>query len=211
MDERLADELELLRLGVLIGGRVMLTAGHLVPWGSSNWKMLFVPGYYDGQSVDGPGAVSWVSDCHGWNTGGSVAAHDMAVCRLYTPLGGWLGYMGARTYSDSWEDQPYWTLCGYPGAVAGGNRPSFQNGIPVLDDDSDGGALELEHHGDATGGDSGGPFFAWWTDGPYAIGTTSGGERISGGFLGIGDEDNNIEAGGGAMVDLVKWGRQNWP
>jgi hypothetical protein len=43
--------------------------------------------------------------------------------------------------------------------------------------------------------------FGFWNDGPHAIGTTSGGETISGGFLGIGDEDNNIAAGGNAMVD----------
>jgi V8-like Glu-specific endopeptidase len=196
--------------GVLIGGRLVLTAGHMVPWGSPSWKMLFVPGYYDGQSVNGPGAQSWVSDCRGWNTGGSVAAHDMAVCRLYTPLGGWLGYLGARSYSSDWEDGPYWTLCGYPSSITGGARPSYQSGIPVLDDDSDWGAEELEHHGDATPGDSGGPFFGFWNDGPYAIGTTSGGERIFGTPFGWWDEDNNIEAGGAAMVDLVRWGRQNW-
>ena len=30
-------------------------------------------------------------------------------------------------------------------------------------------------------------------------------------FLGVGDEDNNIAAGGNAMVDLVKWALSNWP
>jgi hypothetical protein len=80
----------------------------------------------------------------------------------------------------------------------------------VLDDDEDGDAMEIEHHGDATAGDSGGPFFGFWNDGPYAIGTVSGGEAISG-FLGIGSEDNNINAGGDAMVDLVRWARTNWP
>jgi hypothetical protein len=25
------------------------------------------------------------------------------------------------------------------------------------------------------------------------------------------DEDNNIEAAGGGMVDLVQWGLTNWP
>ena len=53
--------------------------------------------------------------------------------------------------------------------------------------------------------------FATWDDGPHAIGVTSGGETISGGIFGIGDEDNNIAAGGNAMVDLVNWARGNWP
>jgi len=196
--------------GVLVGPRHVLTAGHVAPWGSQNWGMQFFPGYWDGASVSGPGAASWTSDVRGWNTGNQVAAHDMCVLRLYDPVGSWLGWMGTRTYDDSWEGGNYWTLAGYPGAIAGANRPSYQSGIPVLDDDEDGDAMEIEHHGDATAGDSGGPFFGFWNDGPYAIGTVSGGEAISG-FLGIGSEDNNINAGGDAMVDLVRWARTNWP
>ena len=46
---------------------------------------------------------------------------------------------------------------------------------------------------------------AFWDDGPYSIGTTSGGEIEAGG------EDNNVEAGGKAMVDLVQWALANWP
>jgi hypothetical protein len=38
---------------------------------------------------------------------------------------------------------------------------------------------------------------------PYAIGTDSGGEDT---FW----EDDNFEAGGRAMVDLVQWARDNW-
>lgn len=196
--------------GVLVGPRHVLTAGHVAPWGSNNWGMKFVPGYWDGASVSGAGATSWTSDYRGWNTGNQVAAHDMCVLRLYDPIGSWLGWMGSRTYDDSWEGGAYWTLAGYPGAIAGANRPSAQSGIPVLDDDEDGDAMEIEHHGDATAGDSGGPFFGFWNDGPYAIGTVSGGEHISG-FLGIGSEDNNINAGGNAMVDLVRWAHTNWP
>jgi V8-like Glu-specific endopeptidase len=194
--------------GVLIGGRVVLTAGHMAPWGSSNWKMQFVPGYYDGASTLGAGVSSWVSDYYGYNTGGSVSAWDMLVCRLYTPLGTSYGYFGAKTYSSSWEGGNYWTLAGYPGAVAGANRPSRQMWWPVLDDDTDGSADELEYEADATAGDSGGPVFGFWSGQPYAIATHSGGEKIS--FIWT-IEDNNIGAGGAAMVNLVNWARTNWP
>jgi hypothetical protein len=102
-------------------------------------------------------------------------------------------------------------LTGYPRAIAGANRPSYQSGVAVLDDDEDGDAQQIEHHGDSSPGDSGGPMFGFWSDGSYAIGTTSGGETISGGFLGIGDQNNNIAAGGNAMVDLVNWALANWP
>jgi V8-like Glu-specific endopeptidase len=198
--------------GVLVGPRHVLTAGHVAPWGSQHWAMLFVPAYYDGASLAGAGATSWVSDYRGWNTNDTVAAHDMCVLRLYdADLGPSLGWMGSKVYDTSWQNGPYWTLAGYPGLIAGAQRPSYQSGIPVLDDDSDSGALEIEHHGSATAGDSGGPFFGFWSDGPYTIGTVSGGEQITGGFLGIGDEDNNINAGGEAMVDLILWARANWP
>src|SRR5436190_608793 len=194
--------------GVLIGGRVVLTAGHMVPWGSSNWAMQFIPAYYDGGSTLGAGVLSWVSDCHGYNTGNTVSAWDMAVCRLYTPLGNTYGYFGTKAYSSSWEGGNYWTLAGYPAAVAGGNRPSRQMWWPVLDDDTDGSADELEYQADATGGNSGGPAFGFWSGQPYAIATHSGGEKIS--FIWT-IEDNNIGAGGGALNSLVGWARSNWP
>lgn len=192
----------------LIGSRSVLTAAHMVPWGSgTNWKALFVAGYYDGNSSSGPGGQSWVTNAHGY-AGNSVTAHDMAVMRLSDPLGDWLGYLGFRGYEDRWEGGDYWHLVGYPSAVTS-ERPSWQGGIHVIDDDEDGDGQELEHHGDDTGGDSGGPFFGFWDDGPYAIGTVSGYEEITGVF-GIGDEDNNIVAGGPALNGICQFARQNW-
>lgn len=192
--------------GVLVGPRHVLTAGHVAPWGSPNWGMLFVPGYYDGSSVVGAGASSWVSDFRSLDSGAaSVSAHDMSVLRLYDPLGDQLGYFGYKVYDRAWQDGNYWALVGYPGMVTS-ERPSFQIGIPVLDNDVDGDAMELEHQGDVTGGDSGGPFFGTWPDGfPYVIGTVSGGESFAGG------EDNNICAGGQALADLIGYWRANWP
>src|SRR6266511_2489600 len=80
--------------GVLIGGRVVLTAGHIAPWGSGNWAMRFVPAYYDGGSTLGAGLGAWVSDYWGYNPG-EVSAWDMVVLRLYTPLDNTYGYFGA--------------------------------------------------------------------------------------------------------------------
>jgi V8-like Glu-specific endopeptidase len=194
--------------GVLIGDRVVLTAGHMAPWGSSNWAMQFIPAYYDGASALGAGVASWVSDYWGYHTT-SAPAWDMIVLRLYTPLGSTYGYFGAKTYSSAWEGGNYWTLAGYPGAIAGANRPSRQMWWPVVDDDGDGNADELEYYADATDGDSGGPVFGFWSGLPYAIGTHSGGEKIT--FLWWTIEDDNVGAGGAAMVDLVRWARGNWP
>ena len=195
--------------GVLIGGRVVLTAGHIAPWGSKNWAMQFIPAFYDGTSTLGPGATSWVSDYWGYNTNQQESAWDMVVLRLYTPLGNTYGYFGAKTYDSDWEGGNYWTLAGYPAAVGNTNRPARQMWWPVLDDDSDGNADELEYEADATPGDSGGPVFGFWTRGPYAIATHSGGAKST--FLWWTVEDNNIGCGGSALPSLVAWARSNWP
>jgi len=203
--------------GVLVGGRLVLTAGHVCPWGSSNWAMQFIPASFDGVSALGSGVVSWVSDFRGYKD--PVSAWDMAVLRLYTPLGNSLGYFGAKTYDSDWEGGNYWTLAGYPGMVAGGTRPSRQMWFPIVDDDSDDDADELEYYADQTPGDSGGPVFGFWNDGPYAVGTASGGEitlegfsYITGPLFGIWvPEDDNVAAGGAAMVNLIRWARSNWP
>ena len=83
----------------------------------------------------------------------------------------------------------------------------------MLDEDSDlEQGAELEHHGDIASGDSGGPFFGFWTGDPipYVVGTTSGHETISGPSW-TGGEDNNIEAGGRLMGLAVAAARQAWP
>ena len=198
--------------GVLIGPRVVLTAGHMVPWDKAQapdfFGMLFVPGYYDGLSVSGAGARSWVTQAYGWSVSYYSRfpdAFDMAVLRLQDPLGNSLGYFGSKGYFHDWQSMRYFNLTGYPGAVAGAERPSYEPGIEVMDSDASGDAVELEFQDDATPGDSGAPFWATWSDGfPYAIGTISGGEATS-------EEDDNIAAGGKAMDDLIRWARNNWP
>jgi len=202
--------------GVLVGGRVVLTAGHVAPRGSSNWAMQFIPAYFDGASALGSGVSSWVSDYVSY--AGDVSAWDMSVLRLYTPLGDTLGYFGAKTYDSGWQGGNYWTLAGYPGMVAGANRPSRQMWFPIVDDDSDGDADELEFYADSTAGDSGGPVFGFWSGSPYVIGTASGGEinleqysYWAGPLFGVwAFEDDNVAAGGSAMVNLIRWARSNW-
>ena len=133
------------------------------------------------------------------------------MLRLYTPLGSSLGYFGWKTYDNSWTGGNYWWLAGYPFDIANAQSPSYQSGIPVLDQDSDSGGLELEHQGDTASGDSGGPFWGFWADGfPYVVGTVSGHENISGPSW-TGGEDNNIAAGGNALSNLLAWGRSTWP
>ncbi len=193
--------------GVLIGPRLVLTAGHVVPWDANTWMMRFIPAYYDGSSVLGAGVESYVSDARGWDVSYISRlpdAYDIAILRLFDPLGSWVGHFGSKPYSSNYINGR-WNLTGYPSAIASAQRPSYQLGIDVLGTKPESTALEIDHHGDSTGGDSGGPFWATWSDGfPYAIGTVSGGYANS-------TEDNNVAAGGDALVDLVRWGLANWP
>ena len=190
--------------GALVGGNVVLTASHVCPWGSSPWMMQFIPAYYDGSSL--LGVSSYVQTYRGYRDHGQ--GDDMATLKLYTPLGETLGYYGYKTYHDSWEDGHYWTKCGYPGAVASGQRPSRITWFPIVDDDNDGGGVELEYKADSSGGDSGGPVFGWWSGSPYVIGTHSGGEEEY--HFPFSIVKNNVAAGGGALSSLIGWARNNW-
>ena len=197
----------------LVGVRSILTASHTLPpaaWSGGWWAMEFVPGYLYGMSLPHAGTKAWVRRGFGYSTNG-VVGNDMVVLELDRPLGDLLGFFGAATYDDDWEDEPWWTHVGYPRALFNGENPCRQAGIAIVDDDSGpDDSLELEHFGDAGRGDSGGPLFGWWGDDPRIIGTLSGNQVSSGGFLGIGDEDHNVHAGGAALVRLVRHARDNW-
>ncbi len=199
--------------GALIGKRIIATAGHMIPWVSvaaGSWWMRFVPAFFNGSSLFGAGVQSFVSDAKGYNTSGDVTGYDFAVCRLYTPLGDSLGYFGYNGYDDDWEDEAYWTLLGYPTAIASGQKPSFQGSIAVIDDDGDSnGGLEIESHADMTPGNSGGPFFGWWSGDPRLIGVVSGQEEEY--SFPFSTEKVNVVAGGSGFTNLMAWGRTNWP
>lgn len=190
--------------GALVGRNVVLTASHVCPWGSSPWMMQFIPAYYDGSSLSG--VSSYVQSYRGYRNHGQ--GDDMCTLKLYTPLGNSLGYFGYKTYHDSWEDGNYWTKCGYPGAVASGQRPSRITWFPVVDDDNDGAGVELEYKADSSSGDSGGPVFGWWSSSPYVIGTHSGGEQEY--HFPFSIVKNNVAAGGSALSSLIGWARNNW-
>jgi len=197
--------------GALIGDRLMMTAGHMVPWNQNSWWMRFVPAYYDGTSLHGAGVESYVSDARGYDVQGNLTGYDWAVCRLYNPLGSWLGYFGYNGYSDSWNNHSYWSIIGYPGAIANAERPSFQNGISVVDTDGDSnGGEELESESaDITAGDSGGPMFGWWSGDPRLVGVVAGEEEID--FLWWTIEKDNVMASGSGFTGLAAWGRSHWP
>ncbi|MET7700400.1 trypsin-like serine protease [Streptomyces sp. NPDC005485] len=187
----------------LLGTRTILTASHMVPWGSSNWKALFIPAYYNGSSLYGSSAASWVTNAQGYSN--HSQGDDMAVMRLAAPLGTSFGYFGCRTYNSAWEDQSVFTLPGYPGDKDNAERPWLHLNFPIIDDDNDGAGVELEYRGDAYHGQSGAPVFAWFNGSPDVVGTHSGCEDNPG------EPMQNCAAGGSALTNLVSWARSTWP
>lgn len=200
------------RLGTatLVGRRIVLTSGHLMPRDGSpgRWAIRFVPGYFDGASSVGLSSWTEAYRALAINVGDDTQDRDISILKLYTPLGDALGWMGMKTYNDDWEDEGVWTLVGYPDLTAG-ERPTFQAGIPVIDDDPSGDFTEIEHRGDATDGNSGGPLFAQFPDGPYLVGVHSGDEyRMAGPIVA---ENNNVASGGRGMVNLANAVEAEWP
>jgi V8-like Glu-specific endopeptidase len=192
--------------GVLVGDRLVLTARHVVPWNSiaaGNWWMKFIPAYFDGRE---PFGSSYVSDVHAYGTDDSEynVSHDYAVLRLFTPLGKNLGYLGASEFNDSWRNKDSFINIGYMADGAGPRRPVWQK-YWIEDDYEDDDGQYLETEASLNHGASGGPFFAMFDNGQiWVIGVVSGEVSFNG------DLDNAL-AGGSNMVDLINWGRSNWP
>jgi V8-like Glu-specific endopeptidase len=202
--------------GSLIGDRLVITAGHMVPWASAaagSWWMRFVPAYFNGTSLYGAGVESFVSDARGYDVHGSVTGYDWAVLRLYEPLGSSLGYFGYNSYSSDWNDAPVWSNIGYPGDIDNAEEPAFQQGFTINDTDGDSnGGEELETENcDLFFGNSGGPSFAWWNNGtdPRIVGVVSGQESEY--QFPFSSRNDNVFASGDGFVNMCAWGRSNWP
>jgi V8-like Glu-specific endopeptidase len=199
--------------GSLVGDRLVITAGHMVPWGSGPWWIRFVPAYVNGTSLFGAGVESYVSDARGYDVHGDVTGYDWAILRLYEPLGLSLGYFGYNGYSDDWNDLSVWSNIGYPGDIDNAQEPAFQKGFTINDTDGDdNGGEELETENcDLNHGNSGGPIFAWWNNGtdPRIVGVVSGEETEYKPLFST--RNDNVFAGGGGFTSLCAWGRTNWP
>jgi len=197
--------------GVLVGDRLMLTAHHLRPSNSiarGSWWMTFTPHFDSGSTPNAPFGSSNVSDLRHYDDESDldyIVGHDFMLCRLYQPLGQRLGYLGSTSFHDSWRGLQVWDNIGYPIDVGGGTRPAVQFNQSMEDDYEDDDGQILETEASLNNGNSGGPFFAWFTDGQVRhCGVVSGGLTFDG------DRDN-ARAGGDDMVHLIDWGRSNWP
>jgi hypothetical protein len=188
--------------GVLVGPNLLLTAGHVVPWGASSWNMEFIPAYKASQAI--PYGRSFVRRARGFNTRPHIVGHDYAICQLYTPLGNAVGWMGSMSFGS--EDDYYRRLyvsSGYPASYRGRQAVEHDMGIRDIDDGSPGLELEFALRDGMGEGWSGGPLWLP-AEGASVCGVFSGDEKD-----GL-DPRRHVYAGGGPMVDLVRFGLDNW-
>ena len=192
--------------GVMVGPRHLLTASHMIDWRPNNttgW-LKFTPMYYNGSA---PYGSAWAvrTYCKIKVTPPTIdsteAKFDYVVVVLDRLAGNATGWLGTKSYSDSWDGGAYWTHVGYPGDLTGTQRPIWQGGI-ALDGDfwSPDSHESMSHRGDVWPGQSGGPFWGYWGGQPYAVAVQS-----------AHNPSNNFASGGSDMVDLVIRARTDLP
>jgi V8-like Glu-specific endopeptidase len=190
--------------GAMVGPRHMLTVSHTIQWnadGSAGW-VKFTPMYYDGSA---PFGEAWAVTTY-WEgvkvTGPTIddteGQHDYVCCVLNSRIGDLTGWIGVKPWSSSWSGSGFWHHVGYPGDLAGTQRPTYQGMIPLYAGDD--AHLRLNHQGDVWPGQSGGPYFGYWSDGPYAVCDQSG-QTASW----------NSASGGAHMVDVVLAALRDFP
>jgi V8-like Glu-specific endopeptidase len=192
--------------GVMVGPRHLLTASHMIQWlsGNSAGWVRFRPAYF---APSAPFGDAWaqltyykdkvVGPTINWYEG----MFDYVVCVLDRYIGNWTGWMGSKGYTDAWDGGAYWSHIGYPQDLTSGNRPTFQGSISLdgiwWEPDSH---ETMSHRGDVWPGQSGGPFFGWWGNGPYTVGLQSSH-----------NPSENNASGGQDMVDLIIRARNEHP
>ncbi len=197
--------------GVMIGPRHLLTCSHAIQWISdpdpfvAGW-IKFMPSYFDGSTPFGTAwatHIYWQQQVSGPTIDGTEARNDYVVVVLDREMGAATGWMGSRTYSDSWDGGNYWSHIGYPGDISGGTRPTFENDFSLDGDDGQPASHQaMYHQADVWPGQSGGPMFGWWEDEPWP--------RV------VADQSwqntsTNGASGGSRMVDLIIRARNEHP
>jgi len=192
--------------GVMVGPRHLLTCSHIIDWrpdGTAGW-LKFTPMYYNGSAPFGSAwatRVYFKDKVRGPTIDSTEAKYDYVAVVLDRAAGSATGWLGTKSYSDSWDGGTYWTHVGYPGDLTGGQRPTYQTGI-ALDGDfwSPDSHERISHHADVWPGQSGGAFWGYWNGLPYAVATQS-----------AQNPSENSGSGGSDLVDLVIKARHDFP
>lgn len=178
--------------GVLIGPRHVLTASHVIDW-SAGWAVVEVH-RFDATFVSGSCCSRLSAFTKIGKVETSTVDEDYAVLTTVDRLGDRFGWMGARTYDSSWDDEPWWRTIGYPQDMSNGMRPVYERDFHLDEDEFDyGEGRAMTCGADLMKGHSGGPIFGFWPAGPYVVAVVSA----------AGDDDNNYCAGGSWLPKLV--------
>jgi V8-like Glu-specific endopeptidase len=191
--------------GVLVGPRHVLTASHVIDWtpGWVNIKVLLNgTNFLANASATHVYASVHIQDAA--NISYSDADEDYAVLVLNQRLGDQFGWMGTRSYNSKWdEEQQSWRNMGYPGDRGWmGTTPIYQRNFLLNELGADSGSARLVRSQTIDGfkGQSGGPIFNFWTDGPYVVGVFS-----------AEDDDYNYISSGSLLPSMVQKARGDFP
>ncbi|WP_157754852.1 trypsin-like serine peptidase [Ralstonia syzygii] len=178
----------------------------MMTWNPDNTvnQVTFTPSYFDGNAPFGNcGIVHWYAyrKVVGPTLNIDDIEEDYVVLVLSQRLGDLCGWMGTRGYSTQWNGLADWSHIGYPGDISGGTRPTFQGGIAI--DKIDGSATDEaeEHRADIFPGQSGGPFFAWWSGEAWP--------RVTG-VQSAQNSRTNLAGGGNDIPNLVNLARSEF-
>ncbi len=189
--------------GVLIGPRHVLTASHILDW-NAPWAAFYANlngGHHHGVAHTW---CVWYYEKIG-DAGGSIDRdYVVLVLDQYFGTADKFGCLGAKTYVDDYDGEPYWRSLGYAEDFAAATLPTYQSGISLEEIDGGNAKAMSTRDGDFVHAQSGGPVFGWWDGGPYVIGVASAGAEDNDGLM-------NIISGGVAMVRLIKSAREQTP
>lgn len=206
--------------GVLVGPQHLLTASHVVDWtvvdGKIGW-LRFEPDFNNGNVFAPSMAVTTYSYERTSDPQGEYdIAEDYVVCVLDRRAGDELGWLGTKTYDDGWDGGNFWMHVGYPDDVGGGTAPAFEGGFSIYNSWAPGfwetgPGRDIETFADLNHGDSGGPIFGLWNDGPYVVGVVSAEGTLDPVYSDLTSRTGNWVAGGSPMPDLVNQARSEHP
>ncbi|MCM4150909.1 serine protease [Arenibacter sp. N53] len=180
--------------GVIVGPRHVVTASHVVDWSGNSGGTVEV--HRSGATVRASTAISniWYYTKVTGTVDWFEQDEDYAVLVTSQRIGDLFGWMGTRTYNSAWDNEPYWWNIGYPGSIGSGIRPTYQRNAKLNEPWYDlGPARSMSTRADLTPGNSGGPMFGFWSNGPYVVAVASS-ETSS----------ENWCAGGSWLTNLVR-------
>ncbi|CAG5156503.1 uncharacterized protein ALTATR162_LOCUS4300 [Alternaria atra] len=192
--------------GALVGRNLLLTAGHVAPWGLNRPWMKFIPAFENGTE---PYGAAYVLNWYGYRKDGDVYGKDYVICKLNRSIGdqcGWLGYQWWSGQDNNYTSRT-WTSVGSPAEPAnpGGNYMLVEDNVGIVDVDDEGAdGKELESNVFSLGDWSGGPLWGYIDGQGRVIGVLSGQETD------FQQPRHTVSAGGKAMGDLVVYGQNNF-